>query len=1312
MYKTISFFIGPCHIWEFTLVLDVSKSISPRQWLNVKTISKGIIETIGIQKLENRVGLVTFSDFAKKEIFCDDNVTVEYFKRVIEGLEQSGEYGNLEGGLRKGREILNEKGCGKRFDATRKVLILVTDTVALKGNRLKSLYDTTSKIRNDGINIYAIGTGDADLNQLKILTGRADKVFRASDYNDILNGELITSLLSTNCAVNRTHFTSPANVIAMEERRITDLLPLPKANTTSYPSYDDIGNIGLVNTSTTHMLEEKQKHKRRQTKIIFRLGGQIKSIMKRLFQTMQDTSKTKSEIKPSLVASLDNELRYLISILLQTMNQATGTKAKFITMMVRLYLRDIDSLITVILELVEDTTRTKSRMLTDLNVRIKNEAKYIIGSLLTTLNEANIQTAPIIREVVEKLRRRMDLLLTELLETVHKPVTEQEKILRQNLNLVSSGIRSLQKFVSNVRSNFPGNELNVLQDRLSGLVEVIFDTIGGAEISKIKRMRVDVGEIVKSIKKLVNILLSSASSRKKAIFNTLIDETRRLIDKFIKMANDSADIKTNRMISKYIYELGEGLHGIIKELMNAENNSSNGSKLKNIRNAIHELNNNIKNFKQELVDEREEKKKITVPKKLSKAFENGVNTLIEVMLNRMKIKGTRKGKHVITLVSMLNDDVKRLFDALAINMNVSSSTRNRQLIKLTDRITEEVETLTKALLKIAKQIKNVEERDVIKQSIMELNKELAQMVKGLLSTKASSGSKIKSMTKIVAKLNDGVKSLKSKLVRNTNGNGRKLANRVARKINNFVRTLLNRMKFTGARKGKHVITLATMLNDDIKKLIDTLTTVINTSSRTRVRETTTIANKINDKAEILKKALLEIANGIKSFKERRIVVNSIEKLNEELKKMVGELLDTMKHYPQDSMIKQVTKVMNRLDNEVKDLTNTLAIGNGRRNAKLVDRLQNEINNLIKAVVGHMKLPKDTERHVLSLVDRLNNELRNLINGLIEKGNADGETRRNNIETMVPRVNREIEGLTEALLKIAKKTRDKGDRILLIRVVDKLYDELEKMLHSLLGSIEESPAKTMDHITKIIDDLGNEIKTLANAIVATTDGAREGRTKQILKEIHGELESWLKELLRTMKVKRTADTKAIVTEIVQRLNEQIKKLVEELLKTTDKKKRSRHRLIAGLVGCLKDEIKTLEKALMSIAGSSSGRNSRVVKNIVYRLNEELEQLLQSLSQTINEPTRTKVNSIIKSINKINDKIKELNQEMSQKNTRNSKVQDTARTFSDEREYSKTGPTEYTSLVRIYLSSSKKTTNAMVSLLLCVVWTYFFFIMLER
>eukprot|EP00111_Clytia_hemisphaerica_P017159 TCONS_00050815-protein len=203
---------------EFALVLDESKSIQPDDWKAVKNFASEIIQTVGISAAGNRAGIASFSDEARIRITCKEHDNTKDFEKAIEGLNQTGDYTNMEDGLIKGKSLLEKgSGCGERPSVFSKVLVILSDGIPNKrprgsdGDGFDSLFQRAKEIRGDGTKIIAIGVGDefeeskqqkrdfTGLGILRKITGSPMYVFTSQTFSQLTNSDFIKQVIDPIC---------------------------------------------------------------------------------------------------------------------------------------------------------------------------------------------------------------------------------------------------------------------------------------------------------------------------------------------------------------------------------------------------------------------------------------------------------------------------------------------------------------------------------------------------------------------------------------------------------------------------------------------------------------------------------------------------------------------------------------------------------------------------------------------------------------------------------------------------------------------------------------------------------------------------------------------------------------------------------------------------------------------------------------------------------------------------------------------------------------------------------------------------------
>ncbi|XP_057292507.1 collagen alpha-6(VI) chain-like [Hydractinia symbiolongicarpus] len=259
-----SSFLDVCRYSEVSLVLDVSGSITPQQWLQVKEFAQLLVSRITVSQEGNHIGVVTFAETAKKEIHCDEHTSEVSLNSAISSLQQFGQFTNIQDGLEKGKEVLTNRGCGVRTPPpSSRVIILMTDGEANRGDGPQQLINTAQSIRNEGIDIYAVGIRGANIAQLTQITGSADTVIEATNFDGLLSSDLIKKLTAAVCTNPATESTTPYTTSTTAESTTTTTestkTPLETTTTTestTTPTYTTPSDSTTTMTDSTTTTDE------------------------------------------------------------------------------------------------------------------------------------------------------------------------------------------------------------------------------------------------------------------------------------------------------------------------------------------------------------------------------------------------------------------------------------------------------------------------------------------------------------------------------------------------------------------------------------------------------------------------------------------------------------------------------------------------------------------------------------------------------------------------------------------------------------------------------------------------------------------------------------------------------------------------------------------------------------------------------------------------------------------------------------------------------------------------------------------------
>ncbi|XP_009638499.1 collagen alpha-6(VI) chain-like [Egretta garzetta] len=162
---------------DIYLLVDGSSSLDYRDFMDVKTFLKEMIRLfdIGINKV--RFGLVQFSHFNEPEFELNKYTSASDLIKGIENIRQIG--GNTStGGALAYMKPLFEKARSQRGVRVPCHLIVLTD-----GESQDSVKEPAMKLREDQVNIYAIGVREANITQLYEIAGVKNRVYFVHDFD-------------------------------------------------------------------------------------------------------------------------------------------------------------------------------------------------------------------------------------------------------------------------------------------------------------------------------------------------------------------------------------------------------------------------------------------------------------------------------------------------------------------------------------------------------------------------------------------------------------------------------------------------------------------------------------------------------------------------------------------------------------------------------------------------------------------------------------------------------------------------------------------------------------------------------------------------------------------------------------------------------------------------------------------------------------------------------------------------------------------------------------------------------------------------
>ncbi|KAF6098972.1 hypothetical protein HJG60_003131 [Phyllostomus discolor] len=187
---------GCVHIEEADIyfLIDGSSSIRQDDFLQMKAFMKAVIKMFHIGPDRVQFGVVQYSDRINSEFILSQYPSVAQLNVAIDGIQQSG------GGTLTGQALRNmaQVFADTARSNTPRYLIVITD-----GQSQDQVAVPAKALRNNRVNIYAIGVRDADTSELKEIA--EDKMFFVYEFDSLkaIQQEVVKDICSSEICKKR-----------------------------------------------------------------------------------------------------------------------------------------------------------------------------------------------------------------------------------------------------------------------------------------------------------------------------------------------------------------------------------------------------------------------------------------------------------------------------------------------------------------------------------------------------------------------------------------------------------------------------------------------------------------------------------------------------------------------------------------------------------------------------------------------------------------------------------------------------------------------------------------------------------------------------------------------------------------------------------------------------------------------------------------------------------------------------------------------------------------------------------------------------
>ncbi|KAB0363740.1 hypothetical protein FD754_007896, partial [Muntiacus muntjak] len=171
-----------CEIEKVDLVflMDGSNSIHPDDFRKMKEFLASVIQDFDVSNNRVRIGAAQFSHTYRPEFPLGTFVSKREISFQIENIQQIFGYTHIGAALRQVGHYFQPDMGSRIHTGTPQVLLVLTD-----GQSQDEVAQAAEELRHRGIDIYSVGVGDVDNQQLIQITGTADKKLTVHNFDEL-----------------------------------------------------------------------------------------------------------------------------------------------------------------------------------------------------------------------------------------------------------------------------------------------------------------------------------------------------------------------------------------------------------------------------------------------------------------------------------------------------------------------------------------------------------------------------------------------------------------------------------------------------------------------------------------------------------------------------------------------------------------------------------------------------------------------------------------------------------------------------------------------------------------------------------------------------------------------------------------------------------------------------------------------------------------------------------------------------------------------------------------------------------------------
>uniref|UniRef100_A0A3Q3FLR0 VWFA domain-containing protein n=1 Tax=Labrus bergylta TaxID=56723 RepID=A0A3Q3FLR0_9LABR len=215
---------------DLVFLIDYSGSIQQQDYTIMKNFTTEVISSFKISDDLVRVGCAQFSSEFKDEFYLNQWNTLETASKHIQKMIQSGGGTNIGKALDAIREYFEASRGSRRSEGISQNLVLITD-----GESQDDVEDAANRLRDLGIEVFAIGIGNVHDLELLQITGTPERLFTVQNFGSLENikKKVVTYHANRSCCVRsgrRAVMLNRKSAFSKELQESYSFLPKVPAN--------------------------------------------------------------------------------------------------------------------------------------------------------------------------------------------------------------------------------------------------------------------------------------------------------------------------------------------------------------------------------------------------------------------------------------------------------------------------------------------------------------------------------------------------------------------------------------------------------------------------------------------------------------------------------------------------------------------------------------------------------------------------------------------------------------------------------------------------------------------------------------------------------------------------------------------------------------------------------------------------------------------------------------------------------------------------------------------------------------------------